>query len=339
MIRSNRGFTLVELMASTVVLSLLMLILMNVSSQTSNTWKFTRAKVEQFRSARNAFESMTRQLSQATLNTYWDYEMKGSATSGIPEKYVRQSDLRFITGSAQELCGGDAPRPGHAVFFQAPLGFSDSSHFQGLENLINSWGYFVEFNSDKQFRPPFLENVKPPITERFRFRLMEVMQPANRFTLYSKTSNLSYAGRDWIQPMLTSTEPQVHILGENIICLVLLPKLPRSDDETGTRLAPSYEYDSTVTLSDPEINPKNQLPPLVQVTLVALDEPSAARIEQGQVMPELGLDTLFKTNDPGSATRFEQDLTMLKETLSEKRLSFRVFTTNVSIRGAKWSRD
>ncbi|RYD73174.1 MAG: Verru_Chthon cassette protein C [Verrucomicrobiaceae bacterium] len=344
MIRTHRGFTLVELMASTAVLSVLLLILVSVSSQTSNTWKFTRSKVEQFRSARNAFESMTRQISQATLNTYWDYEMKGSGALATPSKYIRQSDLRFITGSAQELTGSATPvRPGHGIFFQAPLGFSDSQDFRGLGNLINTWGYFVEFNSDRQFRPRFLDNVDPPLTERYRYRLMEVMQPANKFTLYSKTSNLNYAGRDWIQQALPTTESptprQVHVLGENIITLVLLPKLPRSEDPTGIRLAPGYTYDSTVTGSDPETNPKNQLPPLVQVTVVALDEPSAARIAQDDVVPDLGLKELFKANGPGSAARFEEDLDFLKKGLSERRLSFRVFTTNVSIRGAKWSRD
>lgn len=331
------GFTLVELLVSMVVLSLLLLILLGIVNQTSDTWRYTVSKVEQFRGARDGFESMTRRLSQATLNTYWDYDPPPPAA---PQKYIRQSDLRFLAGGAalvtEELV---KPRPTHAVFFQAPLGFVDELEFIGLENLINTWGYFVEFNSDLTSRPRFLEDLDPKLKERHRFRLMEMMQPSNKLNIYSLTSGLSgdikTQKKTWITAPLTSAQPPIHVLAENIIALVILPKLAAKEDPSGIKLASDYNYDSTdlTKEGDPEVNPRNQLPPLVQVTLVAIDEASAVRIADGQVPPDWGLDGLFK-----NAANYQEDLGRLTAALSQQRLAYRVFTTHVSIQGAKWSR-
>ena len=65
------GFTLVELMVSTGLIALLMLLLLGTVDQTQNVWKRTTAKVAQFQASRAAFEAMNRRLSQATLNTYY----------------------------------------------------------------------------------------------------------------------------------------------------------------------------------------------------------------------------------------------------------------------------
>src|SRR5258708_20794096 len=71
--RFPTGFTLVELMVSTVMIGLIMLVLVGMTNQTSQTWRNATEKIEKFQSARDGFESMTRKLSQATLNTNWDY--------------------------------------------------------------------------------------------------------------------------------------------------------------------------------------------------------------------------------------------------------------------------
>jgi uncharacterized protein (TIGR02599 family) len=67
--RSAAGVTLVELAVSTAVLALLLLLLLSMVNQTDSVWRQTRGKIEQFREAREGFESMTRRLGQATLNT------------------------------------------------------------------------------------------------------------------------------------------------------------------------------------------------------------------------------------------------------------------------------
>ena len=342
----SSGFTLVELLVSTALIALVALLLVTMTNSTASTWRYTTGRIEQFRGADTAFEAMTRRLSQATLNTYWDYD---SPTK--PTKYLRQSDLRFITGSmtvgAKKLLTTTSPRrPTQGVFFQAPLGYvDDATNFSGLDNLLNTWGYYVEFRDEVIARPAFISQ-----PARYRYRLMELMQPSNSLSIYNFTSGkaATYNAKDWfsaalptsaVAPVATTPPPPpllAHALADNVIALVVLPKLSKKDEtSTGKTLSKDYSYDSTSTDPDPDINPKSQLPPIVQVTLVAIDEISAARMANGLTPPALdaSLDAIFL-----ASTKFDADLVTLQKTLTDQRIGYRVFTSNVSIRGAKWSR-
>jgi uncharacterized protein (TIGR02599 family) len=331
------GFTLVELLVSMAIISLLLLVLLSITDATRRAWSQTTGKVEQFRQAREAFESVTRRLSQATLNTYWDYD-----DPTTPTRYIRQSELRFISGQAQELTGLTGVHSTHAVFFQAPLGFVTDVNYSNFKNALNTWGYFLEFGDDTDFRPPFLGSRVPL---RHRFRLMELMEPSESLTLYNYTSGdgfggrpktASYVGHEWFTAPLapTGSARRTRVLAENVIALILLPKMSPQEDSTTSKLAPAYAYDSTSTNADASINPKNQLPPVMQVTLVATDEATFNRIQSGTNAPDFGLDQLFK-----SASTYNDDLKELERLLVEKRINYRIFSTNVSIRGAKWSRE
>ena len=103
--RRRAAFTLVELLVSTVIIALLMLVLVAMTNQTAQTWRYTTEKIEKFQETRDGFEAMTRQISQATLNTYWDYlDSTGQSRptsvgspayrSFIPNSYGRRSELR-----------------------------------------------------------------------------------------------------------------------------------------------------------------------------------------------------------------------------------------------------
>lgn len=335
---SRRAFTLIEIMVSMTILVMLMLMLLSMTGAVQRTWSYTTSKIEQFRNAREGFETITRKLSQATLNTYWDYD---SATA--PTKYQRQSELRFISGNAQTLTGS-AIAPTHSIFFVAPLGFVSDAKYQGLSNLLNTWGYFIEYSDDSQLRPPFITTTMTPY--RSRFRLLEMMGPSETMPLYKYTSgNSTYNAPTWFTDVLNGTPRPARVVAENVIALVILPKLAPGEDATGTKLAPNYSYDSTASNSDPTINPKNQLPPVVMVTMVAVDEPSFSnylfRLKSGTPRTDLGLDTLFKTaGDLTDASKpgYAQDLGVLQNKLVAKKINFRVFSTNVSIKAAKWSR-
>ena len=120
-------------------------------------------------------------------------------------------------------------------------------------------------------------------------------------------------------------------------------------------LCPNYEYDSTVTSNeipplnplDPEINPKNQLPPVIQVAMVALDESSAERLSSkypGRTGLGFLTEGLFKRaerleDDPNTEEPGDGDLHELEQRLISERAAYRIFSSNVSIRGAKWSRS
>ena len=356
------GFTLIEVMLSTVIISLILLVLVSITSQTSATWRYTTGKIEQFREARAAFETITTKVSQATLNTYWDY---GYDSSGLPTRYERRSELRFNAGPADALIGssGTGTRATHAVFFHAPIGLVGNDQYHGLEGLLNVWGYYVELNSDSASRPPFLP-VSVPL--RYRFRLMEFMQPSENLSTYGYTSGVSggvpaasaYQGREWFKDAVNASPSPSRPVAENIIALIITPRLSKRDEQevkSGTTeidlspLAPKYAYDSALTMndgqtaSDARTNPKNQLPPVLQITLVAIDEISASRLKLGPTSGDVFklnakfTDTKKYTTDlvvkPGAAAD-----TSLENTLIDKKVNYRIFTTNVPIRAAKWSR-
>ncbi|MDQ3565771.1 MAG: Verru_Chthon cassette protein C [Pseudomonadota bacterium] len=353
------GFTLVELMISTAIIALLVLILVSMVGETTNVWRYTTGKVEQFRETRNAFESITRRLSQGTLNTYWDYD-----DAQQPTKYVRQSELRFVCGSAATLLkeSGAIERPTHAVLFHAPLGFVDygtpkGKEYRGLENLLNTWGYYVEFRDDSAFRPSFLTSL-PNVPPRYRYRLMEFRQPSENNLIYTFTSGLdtggklkaeSYTDLTWFRDGASRPDAPVRMVAENIIALVLIPRLAKRDEQDHPKynpakpefsiLAPDYTYDSTARDPDPAINPRNQLPPIIHVTMVAIDEASAIRKDFTR---QTGSDDPFALKDKFQRTAdYQEDLSSgdasLEKTLAEQRINYRVFSTNVPIQAAKWS--
>lgn len=328
-----RGFTLVEVLASCAVLAILLTVLLSMTAEVQKTSRLTQGKTEQFREARVAFETITRRLSQATLNTYWDYD---SATN--PTKYIRQSELRFKCDLSSVLLPSDAKTITHGVFFQAPFGFTnDSGAYGGMESMVNTWGYFIEFGSDANLRPPFLNTVGVP--DRKRFRLYEMMEPAENLTLYQKTSgNPFYNGMDWFRAPLGNTNRTSRVLADNIIALIIIPKDPAKLD-----LSTNYGYDSSPNgdASDETIK-EHQLPPFLQVTMVAIDEQSAARLaaNYGNNMPDIIKENEFSWFKDTS--RYEADMKSLREQLSGKwnpkeRVNYRIFTSNVAIRGAKWS--
>lgn len=390
--KSNRGgFTIVELMVSTAIVALVMVILLQLTDQMTATWQYTRSKAEQFREARNAFDTMTRRISQATLNTYWDYD-----DSSNPQSYVRASELRFICGPMQNGAkpldrGTRLRRPTHGIFFQAPFGLiaptgsgPDWEQFKGLDEALNTCGYYVEVNGDDDLRPEFLAGRYEIAPLRIRSRLMELMQPAGAMSLYRYTSgnpgelplikrNPGFS-REWVKELLDQTSGSdsdasnfrgllAHPLAENIIALIILPKLPARDveelpltpEEKETALAPAYFYHSDETGAAEgkpgklaaALNSKHQLPPIVQITMVAIDEASARQLDLRDITDDpLGIqnsECFISAGDFKEDLLYDQSsstgLDSLEKRLIDRRMNYRIFTQNVTIRGAKWSQE
>jgi uncharacterized protein (TIGR02599 family) len=347
--RYSAAFTLVEVLVAATILVVMVGFMIVVMDQTTRIWSGSSAKVEQFREARSAFERVSTRLSQATLNTYWAYD-----DDKKPTRYLRQSELRFIAGSAPGLLGSTGPgdtsaRVAHTVFFNAPLGITANVNYTGLENALNTIGYFVELGDDSAQRPDFMKSMVDAIPLRWRFRLMEFSQPTENFSLYQWTSGTpgfdTSALGEWYKTDVNNAAVLKRVVAENVIAFVVTPRLAKTEEAAFplaasnpdfSPLAKDYRYDSTSTDNDPRINPKNQLPPVVQLTMVAVDEKSAARLGLSSTgdADVFGLSTLFS-----DTTEFASDLATLEKTLATKRMSYRVFTTNVQIRAAKWSRE
>ncbi|MDX6765328.1 MAG: prepilin-type N-terminal cleavage/methylation domain-containing protein [Candidatus Methylacidiphilales bacterium] len=310
------AFTLVEMMVAVTVLVLLLTMLLGVISQTSKVTRWASEKVSAFQGARAAFDLMVRNVSQATLNAYWDYDQLPS-----PTRYLRKSELHFLVGQA-----GVAPFPGtvnsgHVLFFQAPSGVThDLTNYGGLETLLNAIGYYVEYRARETLPPPF-----PAQTPVYRYFLMQAVQPSEELKVYDHAT-----GDTWIQDVADTAAP----IAENVICLIVWPRRSPEDDPAGLALTTNYAYDSRLNVSsNPQPQTANQLPPTVQLTIVALDETSAARLCLNATPPGEISNTL--TNLFLDPAKYAADLTTLESSLSANNIKFRTFNMTVPIRESK----
>jgi len=332
---SGRAFTLIEVMVSITVLVLLMGILFSITNQTQALWKNTQGKVETFRAGRNGFESINRHLRQATLNTYWDYDSVIN-----PTIYQRRSELRFISGPASQL-GLNATCYTHAIFFQGPFGYSSvTSGNTPLPAALNTWGCYVALTDGTAALPTFLKAVTPA---RWRLRLYEMIEPSTNLTLYTVTSgNATTTSPAWFQTPL-ATAAYSHELAENVIAVIFRPKqstasgtVTAADLTAQVSLAPDYIYDSSGGLSGSAASVQTaQLPPMVQVTVVAMAEASAVRFSQAQLQAIATKADGYFTN---SASSMESNLASLQTYLDGQHINYKIFTSNVNISGSKWSK-
>ena len=327
------------------ILAIMLVALFGVLDQSQKAWLRGQSHLSQFREGRTAFEKMTRRLAEADLRPYWDYEYPGGNTSQSPDYFTRQSELHFVSGPAAATTGGIPPLidksgvQSHSVFFHGPFGVKEADHWTDFSSLLNGWGYFVEFGDDSRDRPPFLEG-RNRIKKRFRFRLMELQVPAEVLTTYSSklsqqngVSNLYRWFRDAI------ADGYARPIAENVLALIISPQAQEDTLANIWDIAPEYAYDTRAFqrgLSGTYAvrRSKHQLPPLLRVTMVVMDETSAIQLEErlGDQQPDFGLDRLFQ-----KAPQYEEDLASLEKTLQDQRVAYRVFHTVIRLRNARWS--
>jgi uncharacterized protein (TIGR02599 family) len=385
--RKYAGFSLIELLVSVAVLSLVMVLVFQMLERTQVSFKKARDSVSEYKDARNGFDAITRRLSQATLNTFWQVNKN---SSNVATKFQRESDLHYISGPASVLLGAPPPDAGerttHAMFFQSPTGYSEvvsktgvaanSLEYGNFSNLLNGWGYFVEFGTDTIDRPQYLNSLDNAPRPRARFRLMEFSQVAERLQIYaeqlrSKTTGQSTAAiNKWFlndtnygvnfsgNYKVTASDQNgsasnsilrtTRLIAENIIALVVLPAESLSANYRD-QLAPNYYYDTRAwqggnsgmaggqTLVE---KTRHVLPPIVDVTMVAVDEADFRKVTQLENIDSVsGFSTVNFTKDLFKvAKNYDKDLETLRNTLSNHKpeIKFRVFRASVRLREAKW---
>ena len=325
------GFTLLELFVAMTITILLLVLLQQVVSFASAQWRRTNDSAKAFQDARAAFDSITRTLAQATLMVSYDYynaarisrsqiaagpDSTNNLRAFVPAIYGRYSGLHFTSG--KNLL---AAQHTHGFFFQAPLDFQQVSSVTPSSGQLNATGYFVRYGSDAANRPPNVSTTSP--APRQRFRLMRYLQPTDKLDVYRDVNSTA-----WFKTEV-DTGAHTHLVAENVVAFVVLPKLPDEPPVPLDSLAPDYEYDSrALWTTGTQPVQMHQLPPLVRILLVAIDETSASR------NPDLGsaFQALFK--DP---KKFDDDLAVVEAELRSKRANYRVFQTEIPIRAAKWS--
>ena len=289
--RRASAFTLIELLVSMTFLVILMLVVTQVIGIVQRTWVRSNSRVSQFREARTSFDVVTRTLTQATLNTYWmnDFDVLSSDSIGQSrskaKSYVRQSELQFICGPTPtvltQAASNKSNYPGHAVFFQAPLGVTKlvtvsatSTTEASTENLVNLMcgrGYFVEWGTDASFRPAFLDSLNT-VPLRSRLRLMEFSPTAEMNKIYAEVNRPlvdnttgTNNGKKWYNTEVFSSNNIISSnetaqsraftrpVAENILALIISPQNEKQLKTSGGSttplyaIAPNYIWDSTLT--------------------------------------------------------------------------------------------
>lgn len=298
------------------VLALLLVVLFSALNQTGAIWQRTRNQASAFQSARLAFDLMTRALGQSTLNVYYGYD-----DPAAPQKYIRKSDLHFVVDPPPL---GDFGQ-GNAVFFQAPLGWTQSSSSSGLPALLNAVGFYVTYGKDPGL-PAALRAL-----DRNRFRLMQFLDPSENLRVQT------VSGKDWFAA--SEVEANSTTLAENVILLLFWPQLSPGEDPSGSALTSNFRYDSRLPAAPaPQLVTTNQQPPLVRMIMVAIDEVSANRLSDSSSPPTeitSALSGLFRTS---SEAAYTADLQTLETRLNDERIGYRVFVGSVALRESKWSK-
>lgn len=367
--RSQRGVTLLELLVSLAILGIVLLVIAQAMNTMQNTWVSVRGKADGFRNTRLALDTVTHRLSQATLNSRW-------RADDTRLQYVRDSDLHFVSGKAPALLNDFTKAAGHGVFFQAPFGqdakpanSSSSTSFDGpldtqaLDETLNAWGYFVEFGSDADERPDFMQQSNDRFPPRRRFRLLEFRQPAHELTLFDLSTGqppqllINQATTPtplytWFRvPLAANTyrERHVSMVAENVLAIILTPldsKL-RSNGASADapfQVAPDGEWDSRRFQwegpSPPAANTEayyqwHRLPPAYQVTAIATSEDSWMAMTDGQI--ESTADQL-RTLINGLFTqgaKLEDDLNFVQQTLDamKPRMRYKIISILVPLAG------
>jgi uncharacterized protein (TIGR02599 family) len=202
-----------------------------------------------------------------------------------------------------------------------------------LDGLLNACGYFVEYAQDSP--PSFF----PAQTPRYRYQLMEYIQPSENLSVYAGPAAAGGSNQWFLTDVTNPASTDVHPIANNIIALILQPRTS-SIGITGTSLslAPNYQYDSRAGTP-----PLNQLPPVVQVIMVAVDETSVLRIpafsqsNESATVIHSDLKGLFTTTNILQQTAdadLEADLQTLIGDLTSQHINYRVFQSQVVLRGA-----
>lgn len=337
----RRAFTLLELMVSMTILSILMVLVFEMFGQTQRAWTAARARVGTFKEARVAFENLTRSLGQATLNAYTDYDPDNPSNN----PYIRQSEMHFTCGVADSMLAGpgSGARPTHCVFYQAPLGFTqqDVNQTSSMGELLNGCGYFIEYGEVDKYLPPFIQDRMDDSPEskdeRKRFRLMEFRPPSERMMVYSTdlkddTNTTSGKVNSWFDDEVDATLDgglyATRPIADNIIALVIEPRESTGANQTNNTLAPAYSYNSQKAGET-----QHRLPPIVDVTMVAVEESSILRYQQ---LGQGAIDDLVPTGLFRTTAAYEADIKRLEGILTAAKVDYRIFKESVVLRAARW---
>ena len=317
---------MVEMLVGLAVSTMLIVVVLSLLNHANSTIRTADSKLSAFQSAQAGFDLMTQKLSDATLNTYYDYD-----NPLAPTAYIRHSDLHFLVAKNSALAGivPANANSGQSVFFQAPVGYSNNSTFAHTQGLLNACGYFVEYGPNNTSWPTIIPGSQTP---RYRYRLMQAIQSTELNGIYGYKEG---TGADNSPPWIASLGNLALPIAENIIALIILPQSPA----VGGSISSDYQYNSRQGLPSPTLHLQSeQLPQILELTLVVIDEASATRLDTGSATPPQVIENALQLNNKFTdASRYAADLGDLETALIAAHINYHILTSAVTLRESKWS--
>ncbi|MBL9114812.1 MAG: prepilin-type N-terminal cleavage/methylation domain-containing protein [Verrucomicrobiaceae bacterium] len=332
----HAGFSLVEVLVSMVILSMILLVITSVIGQTQRTWKTATATLSQFREARVAFETVAREMRQATMKSYYDYEGYGAYIGAPPQRIVKKAEGGLVVDSARVIVtgGSAAELPGSAVIFQVPAGAASAQDpsWLPLQFALCKRAYFVQYSDDSRYLPSGLVSRLPL---RYRYRLVEYSPPTDFNDIYDTSGSPN--GPAWTSVLRGQAESDGHlrIVADNIVALIVAVS-PRqaavgADRQSLAQARNPFLLYKFSTFVDNIVNGRqvaSSMPAMARLVMVAVDEESAVRMTLGggSNPPDiLGRSGATFTN-PQSV---QEDVETLRAYMLQQRYNFRIFSSNV----------
>jgi uncharacterized protein (TIGR02599 family) len=209
---------------------------------------------------------------------------------------------------------------------------TEDVRYRGLNNLLCTRAYFVKFGDDANYIP---DGLRTRLQTKNRYRLLEYQPPAEDNQIYGAPNNWRQLNAEFLRPV-----------AENIVALIISPRLTTvemtqsadSAREVATSIAPGYSFNSSADGVNGDIRQGMQhlLPPVVQITMIAIDEPSMEKLLISA--PTASPDLLQRSGATfSSAVSYDSDLAAVEAFLLAEKLNYRIFQSSVVLPASRWA--
>jgi uncharacterized protein (TIGR02599 family) len=159
---------------------------------------------------------------------------------------------------------------------------------------------------------------------------MQLRQPTEDLDIYDSLDPVDHL---WITENMNSENLQV--VAENVIGFIVSPLGPGDDP---TAIAPLHEFDSRIPFGLPTDKGTrsvlHELPPVVKVTIIAISEETANRLQGDKTTPpeELLIEKIATFDD---ADKYADDIDAVRQHYNDQRIEIRIFSASVPLQSAK----
>lgn len=305
---TSQGWTLAEVIVSTAVLGMILMIMAQALAATQRSWLTGTASAELTRCSNDA-QNAVQAIRRATLHSHPVYDNNS-------DQYQTDSSQHFVCGPAAELIPATPGVCSDAIFFQRPTNEGE------LQHALQACGFFIQYGDDAPWRPLLLRSRAP----RRRFRLMQFHQKADSLALPSHVS-----GVDTIVPrsMLykwfatpVSAPGTVHssAVAENVVAMTLRPQ----PDESTCHDSLRFRWAGNT----PEArSSRHRLPHSIEIGMVVTDEASWSKLTPNQANG-LAISILQQLDTSKTSTATLPDLCAW---LQKKGINARISTMQLAL--------